>query len=370
MLKSGSIIILFLTCLLLNSCGNLLEELAVGVTYEQKMRGIWIVGGLSNANISSVVAQVDLYDPESGRWFANVTAVPTPVSFAGVASCGGKIYVIGGFNSSGTCMSTNQIYDVNTNTWSVGAEIDNGTTTQYRANIDAESIYEKIYFIGGVSDDADQAYNTYRSNQLYEYDTILDDWSQPADPGYYGNSTCYAFHNIYYFAGGRSAYSSPYANHYSYETSTTSVVAKLTLSTISIRVGMAGAVYNPSNSDPTLILIGGFSNLTSVANYCYIFYTGTYNPTALLDVHYLYYPFTTVPWANADSYPISVGFASAAIYHNTLYCFGGTLPISGDVSVYADVYSLDLTDIGGSSWMAETAMPAARFGHTALTINQ
>jgi len=365
MRKIKLIVILLLICLLINSCGNLLEMLAVGVTYEQKMRGIWIVGGLSTASINSTVAQLDLYDPVTGRWFANVASTVgyTPVSFAGIASCNGKIYVIGGFDSGGICLNSTQMYDVATDTWTLGLE----NMPANRANIDAETIYDKIYIAGGSSANANIAYND--TNEIYAYDTIQDDWGPPVACYSAAHFSCYALNNIYYYLGGRITANSVLQNHYSYETSTGFVVGKLGINLIPPRAGMAAAVYNPSDTDPILIIIGGFQNLTGFGNYSYIF-NGNINQNLVPDVWYVLYPFSTNnSWSSVADYPDSLAFISAAVYNDTLYCFGGT-DASGSNSVFNNVYSLDLTDIGGSSWQAETNMEVARFGHTALTINQ
>jgi hypothetical protein len=75
-------------------------------TLTQKMRSICIVGGLSGGTIGTTISQVDIYDPVLDIWYPAVTNLPTPVSFAAVASVQGKIYVIGGYEINGNVSVT------------------------------------------------------------------------------------------------------------------------------------------------------------------------------------------------------------------------------------------------------------------------
>jgi hypothetical protein len=192
-------VVLFILCMVINSCGNLLEELGIAPTYEQKMRGIWIVGGLSDEYITSAISQVDLYDPETNKWFSGVTIMPTPVSFAGIASHGDSIYVIGGFSQTGAASTTVQIYNIISDSWSSGSSL-----AQARANIDAVTVYDKIYIISGTINNAENTTFT-MVNQVYIYDIASDSWSAHATaPGNNANVTCFALNDIIYFLGGRT----------------------------------------------------------------------------------------------------------------------------------------------------------------------
>lgn len=73
-------------------------------------RGIWLVGGQQgNYPGANVVAQIDVFDPVTMTWYPNVATLPTPVTFAGVTAYQGKLYVAGGFNSTGVNVNTLQI---------------------------------------------------------------------------------------------------------------------------------------------------------------------------------------------------------------------------------------------------------------------
>ena len=359
-----------MVCLLVNSCGNLLQQLAVGLTYEQKMRGIYIVGGLTDKNIGSVVAQIDLFDPVDARWFPAVTSVPIPVSFAGVASCKGKIYVIGGFDSSGTCCQSTQIYDVATDTWSTGNPI-GGT----HASINAASVYDKICFAGGTMANANSASYS-RDNHIYILDTNSGTWSTVTTTTYYyADYACVTLNNTFYTVGGRQNYAQlcQYFQGYIPFLDLYTPMAENSLPTTPYEgtLGITGVLYAPPSSDPLIILIGGYNAISGVsADSNFIFNRSGFNLTATTDVNYLVFPFTTTPWQDGTNYPQALGYASAAIYNDTILCFGGTNGVDASFEVYNSVYSIDASNIATASWTAEIAMPVARFGHTALTIKQ
>ena len=71
-----------------------------------------------------VVAVNEVYDPVTDTW-STKTPIPLSVSAYASAVVDGKIYVIGGLspvtNSTSTSrVNLNQIYDPNTDTWSLG----------------------------------------------------------------------------------------------------------------------------------------------------------------------------------------------------------------------------------------------------------
>lgn len=353
-----------------NSCGSLLQEPGLEPTYQQKTRGIWIVGGLTGEYITSTAAEIDLYDPEKNAFYKKVATLPTPVSFAGVVSYGGKIFVIGGFNNAGAAVAVTQIYDVTTDEWTSGSSLG-----QPRANIDAVVVYDKIYIVGGTINNAD---NTTFSilNQVTMYDITADSWSALVTaPGSIANHTSFALNDIIYFLGGRTTATSVSTAHNGYMVSSPtpalSSAAELVLTTMTARIGMAGVMYAPVNGPPLEILIGGYSTLTGVTGN-YIFNSDTtYNPIPVAQVRYLYNQFTVTPWLSASDYPHTVGLASAVVYTDKIYCFGGAVPAgAGSLTVYNDVYALDLSDILTGIWNQQATMPTARFGHVALKIRQ
>jgi hypothetical protein len=384
-------LILCLIFTMMSGCGNLLEMTGVEPNLEQKLRGIWMVGGLSGNLINSTIAGIDLYDPVTDRWFPNITPLPTPVSFAGAVSLGGKIYVIGGFNSSGAVVNYTQIYDVNTNTWLTGT----GTGPvialgQNRANINAINVSNKIYILGGTTTDATLVYAG--STQIYEFVP-----STSAPYGVWSLKTAaitavatarsdflmLGYDDIVYFLGGRSAaFAIPatltneglvasLANQATVQfTAGAEVLIPLPISAAAGRTGIAGALYDPSNGPALMFTIGGFTVLGTAGGGNYVFYNLTGAQTPSNSFQYLTAPFTNNPpgWQNAPNYTYALGFMSAALYGSTVYCFGGASSASSGGSTYTASY--DISNLPAGSWAARSQMPTARFGHAAVIINQ
>lgn len=358
--KIQQIFIMILWLTLLSCNGSILEDIpesqTTGLSVEE--RGIWIVGGISSGAITSTVSQVDLFDPVQGDWHSAKTTLPTPVSFAGVAGVNGKIYIIGGFDSTGTVVNSVQIYDVTTATWSNGAGM-----TGARANIYAAVIDERIYILGGTTANASVAWAG--STTTYEYTPATDSWAtKVAYAGNHSNRLTYAYDDVVYNLGGKSATSTLVATHDGVVATINTLTTGVTEVVLSaIRVGMAGVLYTPDSGPATMIIIGGFSALTNTG--CYAFNSATAG-TALTTVQMLRYPFAaTSTWLTATVLPANVGFGAAAIYETTLYYFGGTGYPASPTSI---TYSYNLTSGIAGSWTPLESMPISRIGHAAVKV--
>ncbi|MBN2352165.1 MAG: hypothetical protein JXD23_06300 [Spirochaetales bacterium] len=378
------IIFVFITAwaALAQGCGNLLEEPGREPTLEQKMRGVWMVGGLSANNIFVPVAQVDLYDPVRNVWYPAVTSLPTPVSFAGTASCNGKIFVAGGFDNAGNPTQLLQIYDAALNTWTYGATL-TGTGVTERANIDLVAAGDYLYYAGGTNS-IYTSYTVQTNNRVYEYNTLTDGpWNEKIPNPAVGstsrsNMSLLEFGNVINLLAGRSAVATlpTSANHYGYsigadgETSLTEVLLNSTLLT---RESTAAVVYKPTSGTPKIIMIGGFYPITGTTG-SYIFYTSASpNIVGINSVYYLDFPFCSPSvWTPASAYPDNLGAMSAVISGSTIFCFGGASSNTTTLTPQASngVYALNCEELLTGTWVAQADMPVARFGHTAVMIRQ
>jgi hypothetical protein len=344
-------------------------------TTAQLQRSIWIVGGLNGYQSSTVVAQIDAYDPVTSTWYANVASAATgtyvPVSFAGVAgytrpSDGHHlIIVIGGFDSTGVVRNLVQIYDIENNSWS------NGTTmTAARANIYAARYYDKVYVIGGTTANAGIAWAGSATN--YEY-TIGSGWNtRTAAAANVTERFVYAYNDIIGHIGGRSAAATitPTAHKgYSITLAAATGYAEVAMSTN--RTGVTGGVWIPSNGAAKVLLVGGFSALTGTATCSIVENTATTVSTPSSLFQYLNSPFTApAVWTAGTAYPLTIGFGAAVVYGNTFYNFGGTVSVVSNptrlASGNAAAYSTDLTALPTNVWTPVSNMPIGRFGHCAV----
>jgi hypothetical protein len=136
---------------------------------------IYLIGGITD-NYRSIHTSVnEVYDPATDSW---TTKQQAPFAVAGYASAvvDNKIYIMGGelgFNERASNITlnqiSNQIYDAETDTWSLGASLPTlayyaaaGATTGVRAPI-------RIYVVGGGL--------TKTSNDVRVYDPAWDNWT-------------------------------------------------------------------------------------------------------------------------------------------------------------------------------------------------
>jgi hypothetical protein len=343
-------------------------------TLAEKLRGIWIVGGLSGSLIGTTVGQVDLYDPVTNTWYPNITTLPTPVSFAAADSYGGKIYVMGGFNSTGTVQNIVQIYDVANNSWSPA--VNNLPTA--RANIFATFVNGRFYVLGGTTTDAT---GVAWSGSLTTYEYTPDSpWNTRTNYAAANNSERFslAFNDVVYNFGGRSAAAAVAASaHDGFSVTANGLTQGTEVALTAGRTGIAGVLYTPASGPAVIAIVGGITVLTNAAALNNFIVNGTTVSTATNLFQYLYYPFTLPSaWVIGGStgvYPLSLGFASAALYGSKMYVFGGTSSVqTGVASGLNIVYWFDLTTLatGGAWTQLATGMPIGRYGHVAVTVRQ
>ena len=120
-----------------------------------------ISGGVYNATGTTYV-----YDPEVDSW-STKTPIPTAVSSYASATLDNKIYIIGGFNlGAGDSYSLTQIYDTKTDNWTLGAPLQYRTYYAAAGATTGTKSPKRIYVLGGT------AASTSRGiNQIYDPET-------------------------------------------------------------------------------------------------------------------------------------------------------------------------------------------------------
>ncbi|SHK37686.1 Kelch motif-containing protein [Hathewaya proteolytica DSM 3090] len=131
------------------------------VVYNNK---IYVDGGYSSDYVSSM----EIYDIVTNTWSSGASGGQRAETKAVLH--GGKMYVVGGSASGGNTLSSLKIYDIATNTWSVGANMPTSRTLLGMCVLNG-----KIYVCGGDN----------RRGTLYDkleiYDIATNTWSSGAN---------------------------------------------------------------------------------------------------------------------------------------------------------------------------------------------
>jgi N-acetylneuraminic acid mutarotase len=132
---------------------------------------IYAFGGKIESS-ATMVSTVEEYDPVSNIWIKKAD-MPTARMALSTNVVNGKIYAIGGVaagGGAGPSLSTVEVYDPSTNTWTKKANMPTA-----RANASAGALNGKIYVIGGST-----GWSTVFST-LEVYDSATDTWAKGPD---------------------------------------------------------------------------------------------------------------------------------------------------------------------------------------------
>jgi len=110
------------------------------------------------------------YDPSSNTW-TKLANAPSGHQFPGVTTIQGKVYVVGGINSTHTVSTALEIYDPASNTWSTKAPLPSA-----RHSLTAVAIFGKLYAVGGTNASGKL------TNTVYVYDPVANKWSTGPSP--------------------------------------------------------------------------------------------------------------------------------------------------------------------------------------------
>jgi N-acetylneuraminic acid mutarotase len=139
---------------------------------------------------------------QSGTWTPKAS-IPTPRCFAGSCELNGKIYVIGGSQTTSSSLNVMEVYDPVTDTW----DTTKTPMPTARAELCVAAVSGKIYAIGGATSHAGSPLG-----MVQEYDPQTDTWNtnkQPMPTARMG-AAYGVLNNKIYVAGG-----SPGPNHVS-----------------------------------------------------------------------------------------------------------------------------------------------------------
>ena len=131
---------------------------------------IYIVGGFDSSGRNTPT--IEVYDPILDEW-TQVTLLPQPLDHTAAAAAAayydGKLYIVGGgYLNRGALSDKLLIYDSNTNNWTEGANLPSA-----RGALTANFINGTLYVTGGVDSE-----NTLSSTLAY--DPVTNNWTEKA----------------------------------------------------------------------------------------------------------------------------------------------------------------------------------------------
>jgi len=337
-------------------------------------RGFWVVGGQTDTYTgtnfpfaANLPAQIDVFDPVTETWLTNVTQLPVPVSFAGVAGYKGKLYVVGGWDKQGAVQQMLQIYDLVSDTWTIGASF-----PVLRAGFDLMPIENDYLFAtSGYNTNIDGAYNN--QNQWYMYHIPTNTWFARLAYGFPEMSSI-TLRGAIHTVGGRTAAATLVNTHDAYlpwptfsndgATSATGEIAAPT-----VRLGGALTVVNHSSGMPLLVLLGGMNANPTGTPLAYIF-RNIASGTLTNQFHFLPPPYELGTWTTPTAtLGVSLMYAQALSYGNLIYVFGGSSSVSPP-SVLNQVHKINFNNpLSIPPPTTVTPMPVGRFGHKVVMIN-
>src|SRR5205823_2569139 len=110
------------------------------------------------------------YNPATNN-YTTMASSPNIVAVHAMAYLGGKIYRVGGVGSGGAYLSSVDVYNIATNTWSPAGTIANYPTAVERSALVSDGTY--LYGAGGYN-------GSFNIPQTYRYDPVANAWNDAA----------------------------------------------------------------------------------------------------------------------------------------------------------------------------------------------
>jgi N-acetylneuraminic acid mutarotase len=138
------------------------------VGYDSSTGNVYSVAGF---NGSANVANANVYSPSSQSWSA-IAPAPQALESPGGAVLNGKMYVVGGWNSSGNASTGLYAYDPATGSWTQEANVPTALSAPSVTTLNGQ-----LYVIGGCT----TGNCAPTSNAVYSYDPGSNSWTQQAN---------------------------------------------------------------------------------------------------------------------------------------------------------------------------------------------
>ena len=125
---------------------------------------IYCIGGIEEYPGASITNKIYKFNPNSGS-FTELTDMPTARCQGIAIPLGNNIYVIGGYDGSGQ-LDVLEIYDVSSDTWSIGDFLPIGIKSTVGGTINGKIYTASGYIDGDVT------------NRVFEYNPYQDIWTE------------------------------------------------------------------------------------------------------------------------------------------------------------------------------------------------
>ena len=266
---------------------------------------------------------------DGGSW-QTLAPMPTARQELATAALNGKIYAIGGYDSSGTPTNIVEVYDPTTNTWTSANPIPRALHHN-----SAAVAAGKLYSFGGPS------------TQVFVYDELNDSWSEVASMLFFQtlSPAVGVFNDKIYVAGGSSTGIGGAGNSKQNLVEVYDPVANTWTALEPMRVGRnhCGGAF----IDGKFYVVGGRRVIRA------------------LDANEVYDPQTNT-WAPQAPLPTARGGIGVAAVNGELFVFGGeTLFPNGGGEVHGEV---EVFNPANNTWESLSPMPDPRHGIWASVI--
>jgi N-acetylneuraminic acid mutarotase len=213
---------------------------------------VYSVGGVDSSG--GMTAKGYVYDPDANAWTA-IADMPVAREKPGVAAINGKLYVTGGWDVNGNPVARTDVYDPATNTWSTVAPNPTPTAAPGVAVVNG-----KAYFVGGCLDG-----NCTPGAATVVYDPGSDSWATVASYIHTNSwEACGGINGKVYCSGG-TAGNSTYKDGAVYDPGADSWTAIAALP-----IDLWGSASGAANGE--LIMSGGVTNgFSTITNQGYAY---------------------------------------------------------------------------------------------------
>ncbi len=140
---------------------------------------IYLIGGKKYSNTNPYFTETNMnevYDPANDSWTTNAP-IPTATYGYGSATINGKIYIVGGSQTTisqqqnGDYVAANQVYDPQTNNWTSAANLPISVSFGAAAATQDYLAPARIYLVGGYSENA-------LTSKTQVYNPINNSWTE------------------------------------------------------------------------------------------------------------------------------------------------------------------------------------------------